>query len=288
MFNRLTVGIFLLYIFSFNNLYGQVKFEELIEKVPKDNINGYFNPFAKAFNSAINSGLYHTASTHRTGGFDVTIKGMVVFLPDDAKTFLSEKNQSWSTIFGPARSSSLPLENLNPGGLDIKRIPIAVPQASVGVGDYFEIMARFLKFNLGDYGDVSLYGIGLKHNLKRYFLKLPGLPNLSVQGVYQMFKVGDIVDSKSWALNAHISQNLLLMTLYGGAGLESMTIDLNYKVNNPGSPFDGNNVSVVMKEYNSPRLVGGIMVKFGLLNLNLEVNLAKYRTISGGVGITFR
>jgi len=250
--------------------------------VEKDNIEGYFKPFASAFNTAINSALYHTAATHGVGGFDITIKAMAVFVPDDAKTFTAKingTNETWSTIFGPDNDNGA---SMNPGGLDLRMVPLAVPQASIGLGGYWEIMGRFFKFSPGDFKEISLYGIGLKHNLKKYF-KAPGAPDLSIQGAYQIFKAGDIVDTKSLAINAHISKSLLFITVYGGAGLESTTFDLDYS-----EAESGTEVSVTIKEQNNPRLVGGVSLKLGLLNFNIEANFAKYKSLSGGIGITFR
>jgi len=282
MLKRLIIITVTLNTICFNGLYAQDDFQEFIEKVAEDNIEGYFQPFASAFNTAINSALYHTAGTHGVGGFDITIKAMAVFVPDDAKNFTAKingMNETWSTIFGPENDNG---GSMNPGGLDLQMVPLAVPQASIGLGGYWEIMGRFFKFSPGDFGDISLYGIGLKHNLKKYF-KTPGAPDLSIQAAYQIFKAADIVDTKSLAINAHISKSLLFITIYGGAGLESTTFNLDYTEVDSGSK-----VSVTVKEQNNPRLVGGISLKLGLLNFNIEANFAKYKSLSGGVGITFR
>ena len=282
-----TIAVIFILIF-FNNLSAQDEFQKYVEKVSENNIEEYLKPFTTAFSAAINSGLYHTAQTHKTGGFDLTIKCVAVLIPDEDKRFLANAGltgyQMWSTIFGPKRSNKMPPENLDPGGLDLKLVPMAVPQISFGIGNDFETLVRFLKFDLGRFGDISLYGIGLKHNLKRYFPKLPGIPDISIQAAYQMFKAGDIVDSKSLSLNAHISKSLLLFTLFGGVGLEYTNFDIDYTFTGPG---DGK-VFIAMKEKNNPRFVGGIMFKLGLLSLNCEINWGKYNSISAGVGITFR
>ena len=288
MFKR-SLAIIVVFALTFiNNLSAQDEFQKYVEKVAKEQIEGYIKPFTTAFSTAINSGLYHTAQTHKTGGFDLTIKGIAVMIPGKAKTFTAYippgGSQEWSTIFGPKRSDNTPPENLNPGGLDLKLVPMAVPQISFGIGNDFETLIRFLKFDLGRFGDVSLYGIGLKHNLKRYFLKLPGIPDISIQGAYQIFKAGDIVDSKSLSLNAHISKSLLLFTLFGGVGFEYTNFDIDYTFAGPGHE----KVFIAMKEKNNPRFVGGIMFKLGLLSLNCEINWGKYNSISAGVGITFR
>lgn len=292
MIKRIPLLIVFLKLILFANIFAQDDFKGFIEKVTAQQIDGYSKPFITAFSSAINSGLYHTAETHKIGGFDLTIKGVGVIIPDKDKIFTAYVppggNQEWSTIFGPKRDDNLPIENINPGGMDVKLVPMAVPQLSFGLGNNFEIMIRFLKFNLGDFGDISLYGIGLKHNIKKYLLNVPLFPDISIQTTYQMLKVGDIVDSKSFAINTHLSENFLIFTIFSGLGYESTNVNLNYTVNDPGSEFNGNKVTYSTNEKNNLRFVGGLRVKLGLLSLNSEINLGKYNSISAGIGITFR
>jgi hypothetical protein len=292
MIKRILLLIVFLKLILFANIFAQDDFKGFIEKVTAQQIDGYSKPFITAFSSAINSGLYHTAETHKIGGFDLTIKGVGVIIPDKDKIFTAYVppggNQEWSTIFGPKRDDNLPIENINPGGMDVKLVPMAVPQLSFGLGNNFEIMIRFLKFNLGDFGDISLYGIGLKHNIKKYLLNVPLFPDISIQTTYQMLKAGDIVDSKSFAINTHLSENFLIFTIFSGLGYESTNVNLNYTVNDPGSEFNGNKVTYSTNEKNNLRFVGGLRVKLGLLSLNGEINLGKYNSVSAGIGITFR
>ena len=112
---------------------------------------------------------------------------------------------------------------------------------------------------------------------------MPMLPNLSVQGAYQVFKAGEILDSKSWSVNTHISQNLLLFTLFGGVGIENTKVDLNYIVKSSNIP-----VSRSITGGNKIRFVLGVMAKLGLLNVNSAINFGSYNAISAGVGISFR
>ena len=149
MVNRLTVITVVLAVVSFNNISAQDELQKYVEKVAEENIEGYFKPFVTAFGTAINSGLYHTAETHKTGGFDLTIKGVAVLISDEAKTFIASDDQPWSTIFGPERENS-------PPSMDLKLVIMAVPQVSFGIGNDLEALLRFLKFDLGDFGDVSL------------------------------------------------------------------------------------------------------------------------------------
>src|SRR3989339_571642 len=86
---RIIILIIFIVIFlnESDNIFAQDDFQSFIEKVSENNIEGYIEPSVIAFGSAINSGLFHTGKVHKVGGFDVSIKGMAVFIPDKAKTF---------------------------------------------------------------------------------------------------------------------------------------------------------------------------------------------------------
>lgn len=276
---------------TFSNSFAQDDLQSYIEQVTETNIEGYIGPAVTAFGTAINSGLYHTGKTHKAGGFDITIKGVGVLIPDNDKTFTAEVpstgNQTWSTIFGPGKDENPQTNDLNPGGLDVSTFPMGVPQISLGVGGGYELMLRFLKFNLSDYGDVSLYGAGVKHNLNRYLPVVPFMPDISLQAAYQQFKAGDIITANSIAFNAHSSIEFLMLSIFGGIGFERTSVDIDYTVNNPQSQYDGQQVSYSFSE-SSPRLVLGARAKLGLLSVNADINVGKYTAVSAGIGITFR
>lgn len=62
-------------------------FEDQLKELVGKNAEGYIGPFATAFGTAMNSGLYHTGKVHSILGFDVGIKMSVVTVSDDDKEF---------------------------------------------------------------------------------------------------------------------------------------------------------------------------------------------------------
>ena len=62
---------------------GAVDFEEQLKKLVGENAEGYIGPFATAFGTAMNSGLYHTGKVHGLLGFDVGIKMSLVTVSDE-------------------------------------------------------------------------------------------------------------------------------------------------------------------------------------------------------------
>jgi len=64
-----------------------VDFQDELKKLAEENAKEYISPFATAFGTSMNSGLYHTAKPHGILGFDVSFKIALVSIPDDATTF---------------------------------------------------------------------------------------------------------------------------------------------------------------------------------------------------------
>lgn len=62
-------------------------FEEQLKELVGKNAEGYIGPFATAFGTGMNSGLYHTGKVHGLLGFDVGIKLSVVTVSDEDTEF---------------------------------------------------------------------------------------------------------------------------------------------------------------------------------------------------------
>ena len=81
----LIVLIVLAFAFSFANAQS---FQEELQKLAAENAQGYLKPFPTAFGTNMNSGLFHTAKTHKPFlGFDVGVKVMFAFVPDEDMTY---------------------------------------------------------------------------------------------------------------------------------------------------------------------------------------------------------
>lgn len=64
-----------------------VDFEAELKRLGRDNAKGYIGPFATAFGTAMNSGLYHTAKLHGILGFDVSVKVSLLQVAEEDLTF---------------------------------------------------------------------------------------------------------------------------------------------------------------------------------------------------------
>jgi hypothetical protein len=264
---RAGVLMIILCLFSLAS-FSQFKDVDFLRTAPADGVKyleAYISPWANAFGAGLNGGWYNTAKPHKFGGFDITLNTSVGIVPTSAQTFDASKiglssaisgAGISSTVAGPDKAGPLMSYNANgvilasfnaPKGVDWRYIP--VPTAQVGVGLPFgtELKVRFIpKIKIKD-GDVSLWGVGLLHNITQYlpenkllpfdvslfggYTKLManvplGLePDPSVTKAYTNINASTAFNSQNMkitvgALNisAIASLNLPVITFYGGVG----------------------------------------------------------------------
>ncbi|OGU48587.1 MAG: hypothetical protein A2000_12500, partial [Ignavibacteria bacterium GWB2_36_8] len=198
-------------------------------------ITEYAKPFGTSLGMAFNSASYHSAKVADFFGFSLSFKGMLILIPDDEKTFTPSLPEGYTadqpaqTIYGSNHSTSYYGPDgyrIYPPGIDQSSLPAVLPQISASfMGS--EVMIRYLpSISLGDDEDLSMFGIGLKHNISRYIPLSP--VDISVQFLYNNLKITGVMDITAYAFNAHASRSFGLLTLYGGLQYESSTFDLDY------------------------------------------------------------
>ncbi len=172
-------------------------------------------------------------------------------------------------------------------------LPFAAAQLSVGTfyGTAAEI--RFLpsiQLN-SDLGSISYFGFGIQHN-PGMWLDEPLPVDVSV-GVYtQTMKVGNIFKSTATSFGIYAGKtfgtNLLGVSPYAGFSFETSTISVNYTrtIDTQAGPEDVN-VSFDMKGENNVRFSLGASFTVLFLNLNADYSVAKYNTVSAGLGFAF-
>jgi len=352
---------------------GAVDFQEELQRLAEENARGYIGPFATAFGTAMNSGLYHTAKPHALLGFDVSAKISLLQVADEDLTYdfffphlplpvdyapmgihdtlVVDLNQFYpdrqtSTVFGSDEPPQLvpdasgvdaalqaamaangwdaatistfmltpeyqnmrntlvneipPFQSVPGIGVDF--FGLAMPQVSVGLPMKSEVLLRMLPtMAVGDFGDVSFLGIGVKHNVSQY-IPAPMFPvDVSAQFVWQQLKIGDLIESNHTAFNVEVSKKLglpvLSLTPYVGVGLESSDLKLGYTItgstepdfNNDGiGDFEGKRIEFDLEGENSFRATGGVRLGLGFITVNGDYSVGKYTTASVGVGLTIR
>lgn len=293
---------------------------EVLSKIAGDNAKNYIQPAVDAFGANLNSGLYYTADVHGVLGFDIGLRAMVVFVPDDQLKFVAvlpdsvvgpggtkiasgyPRNHETATVWGGKGQEGVQSTNSSvppfpfPGGVDLKTVPLAVPQLSVGLPLGTEILLRYLPtIKISEsIGKLSFFGIGLRHDIDQY-IPVPGFPiDISAQFVYQSFSVKDtadrnILDTKAISLGAQVSKTFAIATLYGGIAYENTAITIGpYQHADPstGTTITINAFDVTAK--NNFRFTVGAGIKLAIINLNIDYSLASTSVLSAGLSLGLR
>jgi hypothetical protein len=287
--------LFYLALFSFIVLRLPAQdIEQMLSKYTQENGKKYLQPLADCMGANFNSGLIHSARIKKSG-FQIYL-GLVTttaFVPDKRKTFegtpegfFEPKNPvEVPTLFGPSKNVVVNgdggTQYVFPGGLNLKLLPMAMPQLSIGSVFGTDLTLRYFAYNINDeIGKINLFGLGLRHSISQY---VPGLPVDLAAGIYnQYFSIGDFVSAKNWLFNIQSSYSIIIFTFYGALGYEASTLDIEYTYSD-----DGENITQKfdLKGTNSVRLTAGVTFNLGPVKLNVDYNLASQSVLAVGLGV---
>ncbi len=148
------------------------------------NAEGYLKPLAEAFGATLNSGFFRSAYLPTSGfhiGFEVLAMGL--FFSDSHRTFdatteglfLPRSTVKAPTIVGPGEAVKITngvggTSYVFPGGLDLNSFAMLAPQLRISSVRGTEFVGRWAQIKSGDaeLGDVTLWGIGARHNISQY------------------------------------------------------------------------------------------------------------------------
>lgn len=277
-----------------------------IDNLPPHEAIKYVKPLATYLGTFFNTGTYHNADVPDLFGFKFSIVGTLTFLPESEKSFTpnpglegSENFKSSATIFGTQGGYFLSNTGfvVYPTGLGLKYIPLGIYQVA---GSLFgtELMLRYFPTIKKDNVQAGLWGIGLKHEISRYFPLLP--LDLSVQLLFNSLKIEnksvDLTDyakfdSKNFAFNIQASKTFAgILIVYGGLQYESSNLNVSYYFKDPDGVFP----SLADKIYeldidgdNHFRLTVGTALQLSFFVLNFDANITKQTTLSAGMSFEF-
>ena len=258
---------------------------------------GYLKPLQTAFGQGLNSNLFATAAVPAVGfhaHFD--IKAMSMLYDDADKTFTATTGGD----FTPAQQVSAPTavgstesvivdgdagtQYIFPGGFDLSSFSFGVPQLMVsGLGT--EVMFRWLGFNTEtkELGDVSLFGIGIRHGISRY------VPNLGFDvsaGVYyNKFDVDtDLLNVKTYSLGLQGSKGFPILSPYGALSYDTVEMSSVYTANTGAGD---ETIHLDLKTEKTFHATGGANLNLGVFHANGALEFAKHFGVSLGVGVGF-
>lgn len=190
----------------------------------------------------------------------------------------------------PSYTDALPVRGLLE---EAPLVPFATPQLSFGTILGTQVTLRYLpEIQIDEkIGKFKYFGFGLQHNPMVWFGGEDALPFEVAAAYYtQSLKIGTLMDATatSFGVNASIrlGWGFLNITPYAGFMIESSSIKwaYEYTVDTPSGPSQ-ERIEFEATGENSSRIVLGASVKILLVNLSVDMNLAKYRSVSAAVMI---
>lgn len=184
--------------------------------------------------------------------------------------------------------------------LGMNAVPVPMAQIGIGLFKGTEVKLRYLpEVDLDGDGNVSMFGVGIMHDIKGY---LPGeklLPidlslfagytNLSSQ-VYvndEQTQTADF-DASSWTVQAVASKKILLFTVFAGIGYTNYDVDfgLNGRFETESEVY----TDPIAFNYadNGLRTNVGVRLKLLFLTIHGEYAMQEFNTLTAGVGISIR
>ena len=306
-------------------------------------IQGYTNPLAKSFIYGLNTGWAHSAKTHKQLGFDLSVgvgASMVTdadlsFIPTGLR-YAEVPSNGLPTIF--SKSNSVPLDVIIPANsetdelratldfpsgvgddLPIRGMPVPTAQLSIGAFANTDVMLRYLPESNLEGASVSLWGIGLKHDLTQYLGPIDNLPfNLSILAaqttVSSRYNIEPTTLSQNpmadmryvdFNLNAQTVQLLgsldfPFLSVFGAVGISRGSADLGMKgvyeieylqqIGGLEVPTTTSITDPVSLDYsaNSTLATIGARLNLAILKIYAQYSLQEYSTASVGVSLGLR
>ena len=261
--------LFCISILASANLFAQEDdgFEAIVKAGTADAttlMGAYIAPAMEGLVYSMSGGWYHTAKTHKSLGFDITIGFNGAIVPSEKELFafseLTFQNDYTTTsdITPTVAGSGTPAEVTfdtsegdvtftMPEGvkddLPINAVPAPAIQASIGVIKGTDVMVRFVPEVGSDNVKGKLFGAGLKHDLMQYFGPLEKLPlNIAIMGAFTNMNVDYDIQAESdidgrnqaaeFKLNSYTVQGVAsldfkFLTFYGGLGYTGGKSEIN-------------------------------------------------------------
>ena len=266
-FKSVLLVLFFSPLFTWSQSSGLESILFSVESDSKKIFERYLNPLMKGAIYSTNSGWYNTAKVHKKLGVDLTLRINTAFVPSADQVFsisnleyITSKVDDLPTIIGSNRQEDLiitiPSDGILPelnttikapkgikSRLPFGAVPAPVLQLGVGIPFDTEIIIRYSPEYHRKGVDMSLKGIGIKHNLLQYFGPIDKFPfNVSAFASFSKMKIDYDIQSFSsingsgqvaqFSLNNYnllllASLDLMVVNFYTGFGLSGGNSSFN-------------------------------------------------------------
>ena len=304
-------------------------------------VKNYMEPLVVGFSYGMSNSWYNTAKTHKTLGFDLTITANMTTIPTSKEYFRFDPSE-YSNVTSTGETDLMPTimgsdddngaqltfsyyeENtgetisgtFSPAGIGIKEnygynvVPSPMVQLGVGTFKNTDIIIRYTpEITYGEF-KTSVFGMGIKHNIKQWIPGLKRIPiDISILGAFSGFDntldMSDlelngenqeaVFNVNNWTVQGIVSKKISVLTIYGALGYSGVTSSL--KMNgtyiiedeiNPLLTFSVTDPIDLTYNENSWRATGGLRLKFGIFTIHGDYTWQEYSIVSFGIGLSFR
>lgn len=320
--------------------WSQSGFESILLAVESDSkkiFERYLDPMMKGAIYSSNGGWYNTAKVHKKLGVDLSLRINTSFVPSADRSFtisdleyISTDAKSLPTIAGESRQEDLmitiPADGIYPeistiikspkgikSKLPLGAIPAPVLQLGVGIPFDTEVVIRYSPEYHRNGVDMSLKGLGIKHNLLQYFGPIDKIPlNVSAFASFSNMDIDyDVQSFSSLNGSGQVAQfslnnyNLLILasvdllvvdfyTSFGYSGGNSSfkllgNYDLEYN-SSSGIPISKSLKDPIDMNFNVSgyKTTIGARFKFLVFSAFADFTFQRYNTLSAGISVNFR
>ncbi len=184
---------------------------------------------------------------------------------------------------------NLPAFTAPVSGIDIPLWFTLMPQFSLGLPFDTELTLRGGSTSTDEGDKIKFGGFGVKVGVNQFIPTIPLVfPAISIGYYATSFEIGDMIKAKNSILTLQVSKSVPVLTVYGGFGIESSSIDVDYTqvFDDPALPDVP--IKFSLEGDNSFRTILGFRIKLLLLSINYDYNIGEYAAHNLGFGLTFR
>ncbi|MAU63323.1 MAG: hypothetical protein CMC38_03100 [Flavobacteriaceae bacterium] len=320
--------------------YSQSGLESILLAVEDDSkkiFNRYMNPLMKGAIYSSNSGWYNTAKVHSKLGVDLSFRLNTTFVPSSDQIFsisdlenITSNAKNLPTIIGENKQENLlitiPADGLLPelkttvkapkgikSKLPLGGVPAPVLQLGIGIPFDTEIIIRYSPEYHRKGIDMSLKGLGIKHNLLQYFEPIDKFPlNISAFASFSKMEIDYDIQSFSsikgsgqiaeFSLNNYnllllASLDILVINFYFGFGITGGNssfkmigrYDLEYQTQS-NVPVNKTIIDPIDMNFDTSNFQTtiGAKYKFLIFSAYIDFSFQQYKTLSVGISTNFR
>lgn len=269
--------------------------EDLFDAYVDENSSGYIQPLSDLFTSALNTGIREWSAIDTAIYFRIGMVASVAFPSTAQKTFTATTDPD----FDPKQSAEVPtiigaiqpvyIDGVNgtvyvfPGGYNLKRMPMATPQVTVGGIFNSEFTGRYFTFELdNNLGKVSMLGLGFRHAINPYFKSIP--IDLSVGYFYHQFKDKPYLVHDAHLFTLHLGKSGKIWSAQLIGAIQSSNTDVEYQYTRNGET-KVNKIQLSNSKTMAVELSAAI--RLAIINIHSSIQYSESLTVAGGISLHF-